>query len=79
MPFVPLDPNERSEYDVCRSLEHNPPNMMVLNQPMKWVCPACGASQIVYPSNYGVTWEAKHEFHTEPSWYMSARMVGMGD
>ena len=54
MPFVPLDPEEQRRFKPpCTSREHNPPGMMVITHPMKWVCPECGASVILTPTtNY---------------------------
>lgn len=51
MPFVPLTPEEQSKFKPpCQSREHNPPNMMVIDHVMKWVCPECGAAVIVQPN-----------------------------
>lgn len=50
MPFVPLTPEEQRQWEPpCTDREHSPPNMMVITHPMKWVCPSCGASVILYP------------------------------
>lgn len=52
MPFVPLTPEEQKQYKPpCISPEHNPPSHMVITEPMKWRCPACGAEVMVYPSS----------------------------
>ncbi len=50
MPFVPLDPKEKKQCkEPCSHPEHNPPSHMVIKEPMKWVCPACGQSVIIRP------------------------------
>lgn len=46
--FVPIENEE--QWKVCTSREHNPPNNMVISRPMKWVCPACGASVMIIPT-----------------------------
>lgn len=49
--FVPLTPEEQQHTKPpCRSRDHDPPNMMLITHPMKWVCPACGAAVILRPS-----------------------------
>jgi len=51
MPFVPLNEEEKKWYKPpCTSFQHNPPSHIVITEPMKWVCPACGHSVIVRPS-----------------------------
>ena len=55
MPFEPLSDEEKKGYpEPCRSPEHDPPTHIVITHRMKWVCPACGASMILDPTN--VTW-----------------------
>lgn len=55
MPFVPLAPEEKKWWpEPCRDPEHNPPGHMVITEPMKWRCPACGAEVIIRPTQ--VTW-----------------------
>jgi len=50
MPFVPLNPKEERQFQPpCEHPQHHPPGMMVITKPMKWVCPACGKSVIVFP------------------------------
>ncbi len=50
MPFVPLTPDEKKQWAVCTDPQHKPPNVLLVTEPMKWVCPACGASVIVRPA-----------------------------
>jgi hypothetical protein len=50
MPFVPLTPDEKRTYEPCSDPQHLPPSMLVIVEPMKWVCPACGVSCIIRPS-----------------------------
>lgn len=52
MPFVPLDPKEKEAWakEPCKSPEHNPPNMFVVTEPMKWRCPSCGNEVMIYPT-----------------------------
>lgn len=48
MPFEPLTPKEQEQFKPpCNHPEHNPPTHMVIREPMKWVCPGCGAKIIV--------------------------------
>ena len=50
MPFVPLTPEEKKKCPPpCRDPEHDPPNMMVITEACKWVCPSCGKSTILLP------------------------------
>ncbi len=51
MPFVPIEPCEQvPEWEkACTDPEHDPPNMMVINEPMKWRCPTCGREVLVRP------------------------------
>lgn len=53
MPFVPLTPDERKQWKVIRCTEpgHRPPNMIVVTEPMKWVCPGCGQETMVFPNS----------------------------
>jgi len=56
MPFVPLTPEEEKQFKPsCQDSEHNPPTHMVIQYPMKWVCPSCGTSVMLLPSqiSYG--------------------------
>ena len=49
--FVPLTPDEEKKFiPVCTSNEHNPPSYMVITRPCKWVCPACGATVLINPT-----------------------------
>ena len=48
MPFVPIP--EEKPIKVCRHREHNPPGHIVIRRRCKWVCPACGAEQIIIPN-----------------------------
>ena len=42
MPFI-KGPDDFPEIKICRSPEHNPPNMVVLKPGMHvWRCPSCG-------------------------------------
>ena len=51
MSFVPLDPVKDGEVrEPCRSPEHDPPTNIVIREPMKWVCPACGREVIIRPT-----------------------------
>lgn len=51
MPFEPLTPQEKKQYTPpCMALEHNPPSHMVITEPMKWRCPACGATVVITPT-----------------------------
>lgn len=53
MPFEPLTPSEEKDLwpEPCRSPEHDPPGMIVITKPCRWVCPACGASVMLFPSS----------------------------
>lgn len=53
MPSRPLNPEEqkwtqKSSIPCCHP-EHNPPNMMVITEPIVWICPACGKETIILP------------------------------
>lgn len=61
MPFVPIKPDEIKKYNICTSKEHNPPSHMVIYKPMKWVCPLCGHSTILYPTNTHLYFEERNE------------------
>lgn len=52
MPFVPLSPEEKEQFKPpCVDPQHSPGTMMmVVTSPMKWVCPSCGASIVIYPN-----------------------------
>lgn len=51
MPFVPLNPNEQERFKPpCTDREHYPPDMIVITEPCKWVCPSCGRESVVYPT-----------------------------
>lgn len=50
MPFVPLTPEEKERYKPpCNHPEHDPPGMIVIHHPCKYVCPACGREVIINP------------------------------
>lgn len=51
MSFVPLTDEEHPLWKPsCRDPQHEPPNMIVITHPMKWVCPRCGQVSMLYPT-----------------------------
>jgi hypothetical protein len=54
MPFVPLDPKDKAKYTGCKDPQHNPPSHIVIREPVKWVCPSCGHSVVIYPAMYSL-------------------------
>lgn len=51
MPFEPITEYDMKKWElkICKNPQHNPPGMIVITKPMKWVCPGCGESVILYP------------------------------
>lgn len=53
MSFEPLTPEEQKKYGefkMCTDPQHTPPSLIVIREPMKWVCPSCGAVSYIYPN-----------------------------
>lgn len=58
MPFEPMpDADRRWVKDPCTSPEHDPPGMIVLQESMIWVCPACGHRTPVFVNRPRLTGE----------------------
>lgn len=50
MPFVPLTPEEKKQYKPpCFHPQHYPPSHIVIKQPTKYVCSACGKVTMIIP------------------------------
>jgi len=51
MPFLPISKEDRVwDTLICKSPEHDPPNMIVITKECIWMCPECGCRTYLYPN-----------------------------